>query len=236
MSEEDALLRAICEHPDDDTPRLVFADWLSEQGGPLNAAWANAIRAQVWLARGATGAATSQRSKLFESSYGREKLYERLGLPQWVSQWARGFPTFASAHFHQLRDAWQRLAFRIPIRRLCLYGVSEADAAEFVAWPALTVLNELHISTVWERTAPPDVIPLLANCPALSGLKSLFLQDALFNEVTVTALMDSPHLVRLEGLVLRLFNVPTPPRLSRATQSRLFARFGPDVFVGGIPF
>ncbi len=32
MNERDALLKAVCEYPDDDTPRLVFADWLQEHG------------------------------------------------------------------------------------------------------------------------------------------------------------------------------------------------------------
>src|SRR5438105_6868897 len=30
MTDHDALLRAIVEHPAEDTPRLVFADWLDE--------------------------------------------------------------------------------------------------------------------------------------------------------------------------------------------------------------
>ena len=32
MNERDALLKAVCDNPDDDTPRLVFADWLDEHG------------------------------------------------------------------------------------------------------------------------------------------------------------------------------------------------------------
>jgi uncharacterized protein (TIGR02996 family) len=32
MTERDALLRAECANPDDDTPRLVFAEWLQENG------------------------------------------------------------------------------------------------------------------------------------------------------------------------------------------------------------
>ena len=32
MSEGDALYRTVCEHPDDDAPRLVYADWLQENG------------------------------------------------------------------------------------------------------------------------------------------------------------------------------------------------------------
>lgn len=31
---EDELLAAIVQAPDDDAPRLVFADWLSERGDP----------------------------------------------------------------------------------------------------------------------------------------------------------------------------------------------------------
>lgn len=48
MSDHDALLRAICEHPDDDTPRLIFADWLEEHGDADRATF---VRAQVELAR-----------------------------------------------------------------------------------------------------------------------------------------------------------------------------------------
>jgi uncharacterized protein (TIGR02996 family) len=48
MSDRDALLSAICAQPDEDTPRLVFADWCDEYGEPERAAF---IRAQVELAR-----------------------------------------------------------------------------------------------------------------------------------------------------------------------------------------
>jgi uncharacterized protein (TIGR02996 family) len=32
MSHEAAFLQAILDSPDDDTPRLVYADWLDEHG------------------------------------------------------------------------------------------------------------------------------------------------------------------------------------------------------------
>src|SRR5581483_7617947 len=47
-SQHDALYRAICEYPDEDTPRLAFADLLEEDGDPLRAAF---IRTQVELAK-----------------------------------------------------------------------------------------------------------------------------------------------------------------------------------------
>src|SRR5215218_395524 len=43
-----ALYRAILAHPDEDTPRLVYADWLDEHGQPDRAEF---IRVQCRLAR-----------------------------------------------------------------------------------------------------------------------------------------------------------------------------------------
>ena len=42
------FLRAIIEHPEDDTPRLIYADWLEENGDPDRAEF---IRVQCELAR-----------------------------------------------------------------------------------------------------------------------------------------------------------------------------------------
>jgi uncharacterized protein (TIGR02996 family) len=48
MSDRAALLAAILANPDEDTPRLVYADWLQEHGEPDRAEF---IRVQVELAR-----------------------------------------------------------------------------------------------------------------------------------------------------------------------------------------
>lgn len=48
MSDHDAFRAAITANPDDDTPRLVYADFLEEHDEPERAAF---IRAQVELAR-----------------------------------------------------------------------------------------------------------------------------------------------------------------------------------------
>ena len=44
MTDRDALLRAICANPEDDAPRLIYADWLDEHGDPLQAEF---IRLQI---------------------------------------------------------------------------------------------------------------------------------------------------------------------------------------------
>ncbi len=48
MEQQQALLRAVCAEPDDDGPRLVYADWLEENGQPQRAEF---IRVQTELAR-----------------------------------------------------------------------------------------------------------------------------------------------------------------------------------------
>ena len=48
MTDRDALMRAILDHPDEDTPRLMFADWLQENGQPDRATF---VRRQCEIAR-----------------------------------------------------------------------------------------------------------------------------------------------------------------------------------------
>ncbi|AWM39226.1 hypothetical protein GobsT_24810 [Gemmata obscuriglobus] len=52
MSEREALWGAVCEHPEEDTPRLMFADWLLEHGDAADRTRAEFVRLQVGLARG----------------------------------------------------------------------------------------------------------------------------------------------------------------------------------------
>src|SRR5262245_28249564 len=55
QTEAEAFLQRIRAFPDDDTPRLIFADWLDAQGNPAGAEWGEArakfIRVQIALAR-----------------------------------------------------------------------------------------------------------------------------------------------------------------------------------------
>lgn len=49
--EKEAFLRRICESPDDDAPRLIYADWLDERGDSDSRDRAEFIRVQIKLAR-----------------------------------------------------------------------------------------------------------------------------------------------------------------------------------------
>ena len=62
MSTDEAFLADICEHPDDDVPRLVYADWLDEHGEALKAEY---LRLVVEIAQRDGDLATAPGSERF---------------------------------------------------------------------------------------------------------------------------------------------------------------------------
>jgi uncharacterized protein (TIGR02996 family) len=165
MSDEDALLAAVVAHPAEDTPRLVFADWLDEHGRHARAEF---IRVQVAIA---------QKEHLPRADLNRYvDLYKRnqeliddhraelLGplsrLPDDAEvQFHRGFPeevTLSVFHFNQLRDA---LAETRPLPR-----VAVRDAVGLVRgflginfFPPVEPYPELALNLVTAvRTAPGE--------------------------------------------------------------------------------
>src|SRR5436309_13148001 len=86
MTDRDALLAAVLADPEDDLPRLVFADWLEETGHPANAARAAFVRAQVAAERlppaSAERAGLEARAAELFGAYGAG--WNRQ-LPEWVS-------------------------------------------------------------------------------------------------------------------------------------------------------
>src|SRR4051812_31952597 len=95
MSHE-GFLREICEHPDDDAPRLIYADWLDENGQPDRAEF---IRVQIELA-GPPGENTKKRRNHLERRV--RQLWKKHG-KTWSKQpgsidnldcWERGFSAY----------------------------------------------------------------------------------------------------------------------------------------------
>src|SRR5438270_6904246 len=79
MTTEAAFLSDICDRPEDDTPRLVYADWLDEHGRPERA---ELIRVQCELA------------KLPEDGPSRDDLEEREARLLWEhgERWREDLP------------------------------------------------------------------------------------------------------------------------------------------------
>ncbi len=49
MDDETALLKAVCDHPDEDTPRLADADWLGENAGNIPGRDPREMRDRAWI-------------------------------------------------------------------------------------------------------------------------------------------------------------------------------------------
>src|SRR5207344_2104774 len=81
-----AFLRAILAHPDDDAPRLIYADWLDEQG---DADRAEFIRLQVQLSRMPTG--DPDRGPM----YARSRELEQSHRVEWLNR----LPQFDDVHW-----------------------------------------------------------------------------------------------------------------------------------------
>ena len=105
----DALLKAVLASPDDDLPRLVYADWLEENGDPARAEF---IRAQIELANlpdhDPRYRQLEDREHELLSEHEEVWFPERNGLTEW--EWRRGFVDEITAEHEQLMtnepDAW----------------------------------------------------------------------------------------------------------------------------------
>jgi uncharacterized protein (TIGR02996 family) len=148
MSEEDALLRAIHTNPDDDTPRLVYADWLDENGQPERA---ELIRVQIELdAR--DDYSSDEHRKLF--------VRERSLSSEHEEKWAAQLSQFDEA----IND--QRIVVEF-VRgfpeKLNLAGVSLDEFAILRCLPGLRQLEVRH------SPLTPDILRDIASLPCLDS-------------------------------------------------------------------
>jgi uncharacterized protein (TIGR02996 family) len=234
MHNEDALLAAICANPEEDTPRLVFADWLSELGGNVNTGWATLIRNQIRLASGASDATGElfQRVRMFQSAYWKNLILTRLGLCSVgisFDTWERGFPTYLAGDHPTVREIWPRVAYRVPTRRLRLGGSDDDAVEDLVTWPELRRVVSLELIT-WDdryrraRRIGDRALIALSGCPAFAALEVLTMEYIAITDAGADALVSSPHLEKLQDLRMRRSH--SDPQPSEEAQLRLRARFG----------
>jgi uncharacterized protein (TIGR02996 family) len=206
MSQEIGFLRAILEEPDDDTHRLVYADWLEEQGDTSRAEF---IRMQC--ARSRLPSDDPRRVEMFrrEEHFLRDhgdRWLEPLRLPLGAWHFRRGFLDSATlpASVFLLHH---RLLFRISalkyLRLTQEYGSGLTGADELArllaASPFLLRLNTLAL--------PPGDLSAagaaaLAESRALSRLSSLHLGSNQIGPAGARALAESPVLAGLHFLNL----------------------------------
>jgi uncharacterized protein (TIGR02996 family) len=203
MTDRAAFLRAICERPHDDAPRLVYADWLDEHGDPRG----EFIRLQIDLAR--LPAAASHRAALAQRGVqlldDHKSAWEAELPPHYrqVVGYERGFPVveLSLADGRAFLDAYRASALSdlVPGYHLRLWEVRPAELDELALSPGLARLTGLACQPDgWRR----GVLPRLLSSPYLTNLSELRLAGHAGAE-SVRALAAAAHLTRLRTLDLR---------------------------------
>lgn len=176
MTEHDAFLRAIAANPEDDAPRLIFSDWLEENGDPERAEF---IRTQCEL--------TS--SKLSEKRRHALRVRERELLNVHRHEWCQSFGLpIADVSFERGLISRMRL--------------SEWDGGKLLQ-PAhaqrLATLTELDLSGL---RLDDDGLTAFAKTAHFPALHKLILSDNAITDRGVIALASATELPRLDTVYL----------------------------------
>lgn len=181
--EADALLDAIWAAPGDDTPRLVYADWLEEH---RQANYAAFIRLQCAAAREKRWSPAANR--LWEQI---GEVWQRVADEFWLSDysdWSLPGPFYSSSHldavhFHR---GFLRPEVGVPFRSVaCSWSLW---------WPWFP-------NSGYQTLAPDGWEVPAAECPRLARIRHLRL-EAWEGAQDVWAFLESPHLSALEILDL----------------------------------
>jgi uncharacterized protein (TIGR02996 family) len=175
------FLRAICENPADDAPRLVYADWLDEHGQPDRAEF---IRLQIRLARDPDAPSVEQRC---------EELF-RQHWPRWVVEfpdnaalWAElanprmsvGMLLFDGDRQVRMGDTWEE---NVPSFGDWHRGFPSTVYIQGAMDPFLSSAHRIEKFVPVRRLVlrdlehPDAMIRVLAGMPLLSTVRELFVR------------------------------------------------------------
>jgi uncharacterized protein (TIGR02996 family) len=171
MSDRDALFAAILADPDDDLPRLVYADWLEENGRPADVARAQFIRLQIEMSR------IDPLSDRFPQDYYGPSADLAALARQWLRAWLAELPTAVAA------EVWKRRPGADALRRGFLESVQLPP--EVFAAVAPELFAAAPVVRVHFHTSYRDINRLLGD-PHLGRLRA----------VRLTGSWDADRLVR----------------------------------------
>ena len=219
MLDADAFLRMIVANPDDHVPRLVFADFLEENGDPARAEF---IRVQCELA---SGVGDPARECLLAR---RERELLRLHEERWV----RPVGELVNREFNLCRAMMKKVRAgpdaradlsaeeRMLLERYERYGATPPPALidwqfrrGFLERVTITARAFLHHAAKLFHFAPVlcdvrlhgthGLVGDLAACPGLGNLSALDFTACGLTDADLEALAGSPYLGRLRSLNLR---------------------------------
>jgi uncharacterized protein (TIGR02996 family) len=193
MAEQDELVQEVLDHPDDDAPRLAYADWCDRQTDEPTRARGEFIRAQITLSRHLDSLTyeewfdVSNREEQLRKSY-RSVWAGDLAVLVGDYTFNRGFIEFISLSARRFLEHATQLLTMAPILHLKLSEV-------------LTVLDELFESPYLRSIRSLDLercgllddhIRKIAQSPVLEHLRWLSLAENNLGLGAAEALAESP--------------------------------------------
>ena len=188
MTDHDALLQAVLAAPEDDLPRLVFADFLEESGHPANVARAQFIRLQIEFAQESSPyrveleKQANELRPMFEDEWDIAKA-EHLEF-QAIEYYWRGFVDVVKTGATNFAAVGSRMLAIAPISDLCLLSSNHTE--------------------VWKRALN---VPMLGRIPHLKLRGAVDSLSYTFSQLLLPALVESLHLTGLRRLTLTSNNL-----------------------------
>jgi uncharacterized protein (TIGR02996 family) len=198
MTLERAFLQAILETPEEDGPRLVFADWLEDQGDTDRAEF---IRLRI--------------QSYHDSAIGRRNLPRSASLLEanWA-RWVAPLSRWVTARGARCHEFWLGSRGRAHSPEVVnQFPRGFVNALHLDAGPLLDHAEEIF------RLAPVSILKIsgactfadeLARCPQLEWIRWLEFADYFsdpLDEPGLVALATSPHFKRLRALILHRNNL-----------------------------
>ncbi|WP_171470085.1 TIGR02996 domain-containing protein [Frigoriglobus tundricola] len=203
MSDGEALLSVILAQPDEDVPRLVYADWLDENGTESDRARAEFVRVQVALA-GVGPTELVPWNQPVVAQRGREKLLLAAHGANWLAPLrAPGGPLQSEATHGQFRRGfvevvWMPAAWfavradvlfaRVPVRELRVTRATAEELAALVAHGHFPRLRSLELS---DQRLGDSVALVLTRQPAVAALTRLRLRGCGLTDAGACRLADA---------------------------------------------
>jgi uncharacterized protein (TIGR02996 family) len=196
-NETRGFLELILAAPDDDTPRLVFADWLDEHDGPDRAEF---IRVQI----------ERTRMPAWDARQVGLRLRERVLIEQHGEKWKAELPTIKGVTWDGFRrgfvgTATSNFAALAESAGAC-WGATPLEAVS-VRWPHYTsvISNIAPIKALRELSLTGTALTLnevglLADAPLLSTLRTFNARNCSLGGAGFRRLLASPHLGNLTAL------------------------------------
>lgn len=216
MTDREMLLRAVAANPDDDTPRLIYADHLDELGGDANVARARFIRLQIEIDRGPGPGDTGSTFVFDRDCAELEALAKRFRnvwlteYPQWMAPigdggshaklFSRGFAERFVVKPALMQDSWTELFAIAPIQSLRVELAPPTRIEELFDCSVLGFLRELDLAAC---PLTDKELRELARSDKMPELQTLHLGGPGLTEHGVVAVLLWRNFPRLRTLDLR---------------------------------